>query len=120
MDYPNFISNPRTDLNTVSIDARVQDVVNCILTKSIIPYGDYGQETLYYFDVMPNGLGNIIYTTFDRNTTLGLSSFMVRYGAATTIRQVISLPLPGNSVELKHMVLPKIPIESSKNGLVLP
>lgn len=116
--YPNYeICTPQ---NTIALDASVQEVVNAINTNSIIPYGDYGGTTVYYFSTMNNGLGNLVYTVFDKNTTLGLASFMVRYGAAATIRQVLFQPFPRSQIDLQFLILPNIPVASFTNGTVIP
>jgi len=49
-----------------------------------------------------------------------LASFMVRYGAATTIRQAILLPFPRSQIDLQFLVLPYIPVSSAMNGTVTP
>jgi hypothetical protein len=109
-----------TSQNTVALDANVQAVVNAINTNSVIPYGDYGGPTVYYFQTTSNGLGNLIYTMFDKGTNLGLASFSVRYGAATTIRQAILLPFPRSQIDLQFLILPYIPLASRLNGTVTP
>lgn len=116
--YPNLAVS--TNQNTIALNANVAAVVNAINYKTIIPYGDYGGPTVYYFQVINNGLGNIIYTMFDKDTTLGLASFMVRYGAATTIRDVIMMPFPRSQIDLQHLILPHIPIVDIVNGTVTP
>jgi len=116
--YPNLAVC--TSQNTVALDANVQAVVNAINTNSVIPYGDFGGPTVYYFSTMDNGLGNLVYTIFDKNTTLGLASFMVRYGAAATIRQVIFQPFPRSQIDLQFLILPSIPVASFTNGTVIP
>lgn len=116
--YPNY--EVCTSQNTVALDARVQAVVNAIKTNSVIPYGDYGGPTVYYFSTMDNGLGNLVYTIFDKTTTLGLASFMVRYGAAATIRQVLFQPFPRSQIDLQYLILPPIPVPSQVNGTVIP
>lgn len=120
MQYPYPSSTVCTSNNTVALDARVQAVVNAIKTKSVIPYGDYGGPTVYYFSTMDNGLGNLVYTVFDRETTLGLASFMVRYGAAATIRQVLFQPFPRSSIDLQYVILPNIQINMPPAGDVIP
>ena len=116
--YPNYgVCTPQ---NTVALDANVQAVVNAINTNSVIPYGDYGGSTVYYFQTMENGLGNLVYTVFDKNTTLGLASFMVRFGAAATIRQVLFQPFPRSQIDLQFLILPTIPVASFTNGTVIP
>jgi hypothetical protein len=109
MQYPYdnvLISNER---NHIVLDAKVSLIVNAINADSIVPFGDFGGPNVYYFQTMNNGLGNIIYTEFDRVTTLGLASYMVRFGAATTIRQIILEPFPRSQIDLQHVVLPAIP-----------
>lgn len=110
----------QTPLNTVALDANVAALVNAINTGTVIPYGDYGKDILYYFSVLNNGLGNIIYTSFDRATTMGLSTFMVRYGAATTVRDIIFGQMPKSVIDLKYIILPKIPLQTQINGTVIP
>ena len=109
-----------TAQNTVSLDAKVQDVVNAINANTIVPYGDFGGPNVYYFQTFDNGLGNLAYTIFDRHTNLGLASFMVRYGAAATIRQVIMQPFPRSQIDLQFLILPQIPTASFTNGTVIP
>ena len=104
----------------MALDANVQAVVNAIKTNSVIPYGDYGGTSVYYFSTMDNGLGNLVYTVFDKTTTLGLASFMVRYGAASTIRQVVFGTYPRSSIELQYLILPRIPINTPPAGNVIP
>lgn len=120
MQYPYPSSAVCTSTNTVALDARVQAVVNAIKTNSVIPYGDYGGPNVYYFSTMDNGLGNLVYTIFDKETTLGLASFMVRYGAAATIRQVLFQPFPRSQIDLQFLILPNIPISSFTDGTVIP
>lgn len=116
--YPNYAVC--TAQNTIALDASVQAVVNAINTNSVIPYGDYGGPNVYYFSTMDNGLGNLVYTIFDKTTTLGLASFMVRYGAAATIRQVLFQPFPRSQIDLQFLILPSIPVASFTNGTVIP
>lgn len=120
MLYPYQNLHVCTPQHTIALDANVAAVVNAINTNSVIPFGDYGGPTVYYFQTVNNGLGNIIYTMFDRNTTLGLASFTVRYGSATNIRQIILEPFPRSQVDLQHLILPRIPIASAINGTVFP
>lgn len=120
MQYPYPSSAVCTSQNTVALDANVQAVVNAIKTNSVIPYGDYGGPNVYYFSTMDNGLGNLVYTIFDRETTLGLASFMVRYGAAATIRQVLFQPFPRSQIDLQYLILPAIPVASNVTGNVIP
>lgn len=121
MQYPYQNLLISTSQNTVALDANVQAVVNAINIGSIIPYGDYGGPNVYYFQTINNGTGNFIYTVFDKNTTLGLASFTVRYGAAATIRDVILMPFPRSQIELQHLILPKLPISNTPlNGSVTP
>lgn len=120
MQYPYPSSLVCTSSRTVALDANVQAVVNAIKTNSVIPFGDYGGPNVYYFSTMDNGLGNLVYTVFDRTTTLGLASFMVRYGAAATIRQVLFEPFPRSSIDLQYLILPNIPISTPPAGNVIP
>jgi hypothetical protein len=120
MQYPYNSLNVCTPLNTIALDANVAAVVQAINTNSVIPYGDYNGPNVYYFTPMNNGLGNIIYTVFDRDTTLGLASFMVRYGAATIIKQILLDPMPRSAVELQYLILPKLPLQKPANGFVIP
>jgi hypothetical protein len=108
-----------TSQNTVALDANVQAVVNAINTNSVIPYGDYGGPTVYYFQTQTS-LGNLLYTMFDKATSLGLASFSVRYGSATTIRQAILQPFPRSQIDLQFLILPYIPVNSVTLGTVIP
>lgn len=116
--YPNHLVC--TPQNTVALDASVQAVINAINTNTVIPYGDYGGSNVYYFQTFDNGLGNLVYTIFDKVTTLGLASFMVRFGAASTIRQVLFQSYPRSQVDLQWLVLPHIPMASFTQGSVIP
>lgn len=116
--YPNYAVC--TSQNTIALDANVAAVVNAINTNSVIPYGDFGGPNVYYFQTSSSDLGNLIYTIFDKVTTLGLASFIVRYGAAATIRQVIFQPFPRAQIDLQFLILPNIPISSFTNGTVIP
>lgn len=120
MSYPYQSLLISTNQGTVALDANVQAVVNAINQNSVIPYGDYGGPNVYYYQTLNNGLGNFIYTMFDKETNLGLASFMVRYGAATTIRQAILQPFPRSQIELQYLILPNIPIVNTENGIVTP
>jgi hypothetical protein len=108
-----------TPLNTVAIDANVQTVINAINTATIIPYGDYGGSSVYYFQTFDNGLGNLVYTVFDKTSTLGLASFMVRFGNASTIRDVVFGQFPRSQLDLQFLILPYIPV-STYQGTITP
>lgn len=117
----NIYLNPVcTPVGSVALDASVQAVVNAIKTKSVIPYGDYGGPNVYYFSTMENGLGNLVYTIFDKSTQLGLASFAVRYGAAATIRQVLFQPFPRSQIDLQYLILPNINLQIPPAGDVIP
>lgn len=110
----------KTPEGNISLDANVQTVINAINTSSVIPYGDYGGPTVFYFQTFDNGLGNLVYTIFDKTTTLGLASFMVRYGTATTIRQILFGQFPRSQIDLQWLILPHIPTASFTQGTVTP
>ena len=120
MDYPYANYLVKTPQGTIALDSNVQAVINAINTKQVIPYGDYGGPVVYYFQTNQNGLGNLIYTIFDKTTTLGLASFAVRFGAAATIRQVIFEQYPRAQIDLQFLVLPHIPVDNRVNGTVTP
>ena len=120
MHYPYPSHHVCTSTGTIALDANVQAVVNAINTCSVIPYGDYGGPTVYYFTTMCNGLGNLVYTVFDKETQLGLASFTVRYGAAATIRQILFEPFPRFQIDLQFLILPCLPLHSHCNGTVTP
>ena len=120
MQYPYPNTLVVTPEGNVALDANVQSVIMAINTRSVVPYGDYGGSIVYYFQTFDNGLGNLVYTIFDKATTLGLSSFMVRYGAAATIRQVLFQPFPRNQIDLQFLILPHIPTASFAQGTVIP
>ena|SRR5271166_4273981 len=112
--------NTKTPEGTVALDAYVQYVIMAINCNRIIPIGDFGGPNIYYFQTMDNGLGNLVYTIFDRATTLGLASFMVRYGAQITIRQALFGPMPRSQLPLQFLILPHIPTADFKQGSVTP
>jgi hypothetical protein len=120
MDYPYANYLVKTPQGTIALDSNVQAVINAINTNQVIPYGDYGGPVVYYFQTNQNGLGNLIYTIFDKITTLGLASFAVRFGAAATIRQVIFEQYPRAQIDLQFLVLPYIPVDNRANGTVTP
>ena len=120
MDYPYANMLVCSPEGTVAIDANVQAVINAINSKQVIPYGDYGGAVVYYFQTNENGLGNLLYTIFDKTTNLGLASFAVRFGAAATIRQVIFQQYPRAQIDLQFLILPHIPMNSKPQGTVTP
>jgi hypothetical protein len=105
---------------TIQLEANVQYTVNLINAGQIIPYGDFGGSTVYWFQTFENALGNIVYTVFDRDTTLGLASFMVRFGAAATIGQILSQSSGKSELPLQLMILPRVPFPTPVNGSVTP
>lgn len=113
---PSIIS---TNESYIALGANVSMVVNAINSGAIIPYGDFGGANVYWFQTMKNGMGNLIFTIFDRNTTLGLASYMVRYGAAATIQQVVFQPYPSSQIELQYIILPYFPSKLAENGTVI-
>jgi len=120
MQYPYSITNVKTSDGFVALDANVQAVINAINAGQVIPYGDYGGPSVYYFQTFDNGLANLVYTIFDKNTSLGLASFMVRYSSASIIRQVLFQPFPKSQIDLQFLILPSIPTTPSQNGTVTP
>ena len=119
MDYPYPNYGVKTNEGFVALGANVQAVVNAINTGTVIPYGEYGGPNVYWFQTFDNGLGNLVYTVFDKETTLGLASFMVRYGAAATIQQVIFQQYPRSQIDLQFLILPTIPRATFSNGTVI-
>ena len=106
---------------TIPLDALVPAVITGINTGALLPLGDYGGDTLYYFTPIGNGLGSIKYTVFDRATHIGLASFLVRYGAATTIRDVIFYQAGKTNIELVYSILPKLNYDfPTPPGCVIP
>jgi hypothetical protein len=119
MDYPYPNYGVCTPEGTIALGANVQAVINAINTKTVIPYGDFGGPNIYWFQTFDNGLGNLVYTIFDRNTTLGLSSFMVRFGAAATIQQVVFQQYPRSQIDLQFLILPHVAKASYQNGTII-
>ena len=116
---PNY--NVTTPTGTVAADANVMAVMNAINTGTIIPLGDFGGPNLYYFQTFEQVLGNLVYTIFDRNTTLGLASFSVRSSSYALIRQVLFEPWPKSQIPLQFLVLPPLPtLGTASNGTVTP
>lgn len=120
MLYPYPIYDVSTPQNTVALQANVSAVVEAIVTNTIVPYGDYGGNVVYYFTVINRPLGNIAYTVFDRQTHIGLVSYSVRYGAASTINQILFQPFPRTEIPLQFLILPQIPVNSYVQGSVIP
>ena len=81
---------------------------------------DVNDGKLYYFDLLENGTGNIIYTIFDKNTMKGISSFTVRYGAASKIKHILFNPYPKSQIELKYADIPILPLLPVDNGTIIP
>ncbi len=119
MDYPYPNYGVNTPEGFVALGANVQAVVNAINNNTVIPYGDFGGPNLYWFQTMNNGLGNLIYTVFDRDTTLGLASFTVRYGAAATIQQVVFQQYPRTPIDLQFLIMPHVDRPTPTNGTVI-
>lgn len=119
MDYPYPNYGVKTPEGFIALGANVQAVINAINTNSVIPYGDFGGSSVYWFQTMDNGLGNLVYTVFDRDTTLGLASFSVRFGAAATIQQVVFQQYPRSQIELQYLILPAVDRPSNQNGTVI-
>ena len=119
MDYPYPNYGVKTTEGFVSLGANVAAVINAINTNSVIPYGDFGGPNVYWFQTFDNGLGNLVYTIFDRDTTLGLASFTVRFGAAATIQQVVFQQYPRSQIELQFLILPCVPRADNPNGFVI-
>jgi hypothetical protein len=119
MDYPFQTFGVCTTEGFVALGANVQAVVNAINTNTVIPYGDFGGPNVYWFQTLNNGLGNLVYTVFDRDTTLGLASFMVRYGSAAIIQQVVFQQYPRSQIDLQYLILPTIPRNTYQNGTVI-
>ena len=109
MHCPHLHHTIATHHNTVALQALVPAVVNAINMRQLIPLGDYGGDRVYLFEPMRNGMGSIRYTQFDKTTNIGLASWLVRYGAATTIYQVLFELMPRTSIELMHVILPLMP-----------
>jgi hypothetical protein len=109
MDYPYPLLTIATPEGTIALGANVQAVINAINADAVAPFGKFGGPHLYWFQPVNNGLGNIIYTVFDKITTLGLASYTVRYGAATTIQQILFEPFPKTEIKLQFIILPNIP-----------
>lgn len=109
-----------TPEGTVALEAGVAAVILAIRSRQVIPLGDYGGPQLYWFSVSDWELGNIIYTVFDRGTSLGLASYTVRYGAATTIGQVLFNPMPRSEIALQYTLLPPVALPITGGGFVVP
>ena len=116
--YP--FSPVATPTGTIALDARVAAVILAIRSNQVIPLGDYGGPQLYWFSVSDWELGNIIYTVFDRGTSLGLASYTVRYGSATTIGQVLFNPMPRSEIALQYTLLPPVAMPVIGGGSVVP
>lgn len=105
---------------TIQLEANVQYTINLINAGMIIPYGDFGGPTVYWFQTFENAIGNIVYTVFDRETTLGLASVMVRYGSAATIGQILNQTSGKSEIPLQLLILPRVPFPVPSNGSVTP
>lgn len=110
----------KTPEGTVALMANVQLVINAINCNQVIPFGDYGGPNVYYFQTIDNGLGNIVYTIFDKATTLGLASFSVRFSSYAVIYQILFEPWPRSQIDLQFLILPPVPINSWPQGCVTP
>ena len=120
-ELPLEILNNRTSLlGYVQYQANVQHTVNLINTGQIIPYGDFGEDVVYWFQTFENTLGNLVYTVFDRDTTIGIASYSVRFGSAATIGQVLRQTAGKGEVALQYGILPALPNQTPINGQVVP
>lgn len=104
----NFPYTTPCNTRTVPLTGYVPQVVQAINSGVMIPLGDYGGDTLYYFSTLSNGLGSVKYTVFDRTTHLGLVSFLVRYGAATTVRDLLFYQAGKTTIPLEYAILPRV------------
>jgi len=109
-----------SDDGTVALDSNVSAVINSINAGYVIPYGDYEGPNVYWFQTFENAIGNIIYTIFDRDTNLGLASFMVRFSSASTIRQILFQNYPKSPIQLQFLILPKVPFRNAQAGQIIP
>lgn len=105
---------------TLSLDSNVQYTINLINAGMLVPYGDFGGPNVYWFQTFENNIGNIVYTVFDRMSRLGIASFMVRFGAVTTLRQVLFSEFPRSTIQLQLLILPTVPYQVCGNGSVTP
>ena len=119
MDYPYPNYGVNTPEGYIALGANVQAVVNAINNKTVTPYGEFGGPNVYWFQTFDNGLGNLVYTVFDKETTLALASFSVRYGAAATIQQVVFQQYPRSQIDLQFLILPYIPRPEPTSGTII-
>lgn len=123
MDFPYATLAVATPAGTIALGANVQAVVNALSVDAVAPIGDFGGPNVYWFQSFNNGTGNIVYTVFDRVTTLGLASYTVRYGSATTILQIVFEPFPRSEIGLLHVIMPNyngISVQILSTGTVTP
>jgi len=117
---PSTYGSLSLNAGTIQLEANVQYTINLINGGLVIPYGDFGGPTVYWFQTFENAIGNIVYTIFDRESTLGLASYMVRYGAAATIGMILAQSSGKSEIPLQLMVLPAFPFSQPANGTVTP
>ena len=123
MDFPYASLAVATPAGTIALGANVQAVVNALAIDAVAPIGDFGGPYVYWFQTFNNGTGNIVYTVFDRVTTLGLNSYTVRFGSAATILQIVFEPFPRSEIELLHVIMPNyggISVQIPSTGTVTP
>ena len=102
------------DLNT-KVSTLVKDIQHCNNRAWLI-------DCKYYvFDINLIHLGNIVWTTFDSCTTLGLETWMSRYGHATIVFEVLFLPAIKEQICLKYPIMPCFPpVVHHHQGTILP
>jgi hypothetical protein len=96
--------------------------INAIDEGTANPVVDNGCGPIYLLNTSNKELGNLIWTTFDRETFFPITSWQCRFGVAMTIQQILYEPLPMRS-ELPKIVdqfLPDMPWAEVYAPMILP
>ena len=105
--------------STIALDALVGPTINAINQGLIRPYMDPGGPLVFW--VTPTqGLGSVIITAFDRETSLGLESWSIRWGSASRFGDLIRREVGRSPVALTHTLLPWRPDPIPVRGEVNP
>jgi len=80
--------------NRISLHTKVHAAINAIDAGTVLPIVDTECGPIILLNTANKELGNIQWTTFDRESFFPLESWTCRFGAIHTIQQVLFDPMP--------------------------
>lgn len=83
----------------VSVNSHVWQALNAIIKNEVRPVVDNGGDTIIVLNASQIGLGNLLYTFFNRYTGVPIASYGARYGAQHTVGQVVYYPFPKRKLD---------------------